>query len=112
VKKFNPAHPRCIFPKYGRIVDTAMLAKDLTSEDIARQMKIDGSAVRGWRRGFGRNAPPRTAQLEGILGVKLDMSEPVPSAKKIKAALPTDPVLSHLAAIALAHGHTVTFTPL
>ncbi len=115
MKKFNPAHPRCIFPKYGLLVDTAMQAKGLSSEDIAKQMGIDGSAVRGWRRGFGRNAVARKAQLEAILGITLDMSESVPSAtqpKANKSIAQADPVLPHLAAIALAHGYAATFVPI
>jgi ribosome-binding protein aMBF1 (putative translation factor) len=115
LKNFNPAHPRCIFPKYGLVVDTAMRAKNLSSEDVAGRMGIDASAVRGWRRGFGRNASTRTTHLESILGITVDMSEPVPSAKvatSTKSSPPTDPVLPHLAAIAVAHGYTATFTPI
>lgn len=122
MKAFDPNHSRCIFPRYGAIVDAAMRGKNLTATDVANHMGIDPSVPAGWRRGFGRNAPARTAQLEALLGVKLDMSEPVPSAKETTqtsdqvpvtdAPAPTDPVLPHLAAIALAHGYKTTFTPL
>jgi ribosome-binding protein aMBF1 (putative translation factor) len=121
MKSFNPDHHRCIFPKYGAIVDAAMRGKGLSATDVAKRLKIDPSGPAGWRRGFGRNGPTRTAQLEALLGVKLDMSEIVPSAK-LKAgdsdnlaandAPLTDPVLPHLAAIALAHGFKASFTPL
>ena len=122
MKSFDPSHPRCIFPKYGAVVDNAMRRKDLSATDVARHLNIDPSGPAGWRRGFSRNASTRTTQLENLLGVKLDMSEPAPSAKAaaggasgggggVKAA-PTDPVLPHLAAIALAHGFKATFVPI
>jgi ribosome-binding protein aMBF1 (putative translation factor) len=121
MKNFDPDHRGCIFPKYGAIVDAAMRGKDLSATDVAKHLKIDPSGPAGWRRGFGRNNPTRTAQLEALLGVRLDMSEVVPSAKLnavgrddqvINDAPLTDPVLPHLAAIALAHGFRASFTPL
>jgi hypothetical protein len=81
MKGFDPDHPRCIFPKYGAIVDAAMRGKNLSTTDVVKHLKIDPSGPAGWRRGFGRNGPTRTAQLEALLGVKLDMGEVLPSAK-------------------------------
>lgn len=122
MKSFDPNHTRCIFPKYGAIVDAAMRGKNLSATDVGKHLNVDPSGPAGWRRGFGRNGPTRTAQLEALLGVKLDMSEVVPSAKVNAAgnadravnggASLTDPVLPHLAAIALAHGFKASFTPL
>ena len=122
MKSFDPDHLRCIFPKYGAIVDAAMRGKGLSATDVAKHLKIDPSGPAGWRRGFGRNGPTRTTQLEALLNVKLDMSEVVPSAKLHAvgrddqvvngAQQLTDPVLPHLAAIALAHGFKASFTPL
>jgi hypothetical protein len=128
MKSFDPNHPRCTFPKYGAIVDAAMRGKNLTATDVANHLNIDPSGPAGWRRGFGRNGPTRTAQLEALLGVKLDMSEPVPSAKVASvsalsgstggagpitaAPAPVDPILPHLEAIALARGFKTTFTPI
>ena len=114
MKAFDPNHPRCIFPRYGAAIDAAMHARGLSSEDVAKSLRIDGSSPRAWRRGFGRNDPTRRADLEALLGVKLPMDEPVPSqAKKAaQAAAQPDPVLPHLAAIAMAHGFRATFVPL
>lgn len=122
MKSFDPDHPRCIFPKYGAIIDAAMRGKNLSATDVAKHLNIDPSGPAGWRRGFSRNSSTRTVQLEALLGVKLDMSEVVPSAKvnatgngdqaANDGASLTDPVLPHLAAIALAHGFKASFTPL
>ena len=121
MKSFDPDHSRCIFPQYGAIVDTAMRGKNLSATDVGKHLNVDPSGPASWRRGFGRNSPTRTAQLEALLGVKLDMSEMVPSAKvnatsndnrAVNGSALTDPVLPHLAAIALAHGFKASFTPL
>jgi ribosome-binding protein aMBF1 (putative translation factor) len=125
MKAFDAGHPRCIFPLYGAIVDAAMRAKNLSATDVARHLKIDPSGPAGYRRGFGRNDAHRTAALEALLGVKLFMGEPVPSAKAARAKRaaddmdvegqdlrqpePTDPVIAHLTAIALLHGLKATF---
>ncbi len=117
MKTFDPEHPRCLFPKYGGAVDSAMRARGLSATDVAKHLHIHPSCQSEWRRGFGRSAPTRTAKLEALLGVKLDMSEALPSARGgqgqvVTDAPLTDPVLPHLAAIALAHGFKATFTPL
>ena len=119
MKTFDANHLRCIFPKYGAIVDAAMRGKNLSATDVAKHLGIDPSVPTGWRRGFSRNGPTRTVPLQALLGVKLDMSELVPSAKvgsnggQVTAnTVLTDPVLPHLTAIALAHGFEATFIPL
>ena len=119
MKSFDPDHSRCIFPRYGAVVDTAMRGKNLSATDVGKHLNVDPSGPAGWRRGFGRNGPTRTAQLEALLGVKLDMSEMVPSARvnatrnqAVNGGALTDPVLPHLAAIALTRGFKASFTPL
>ena len=116
MKPFDPTDRRCIFPKCGKIIDSAMQARGYNNTSLAAELGIDHTAVAGYRRGFSRpNDKARVAQLEKMLNVKLDMSELTPSEKRRRniegSATAINPALEHLAAAALALGFYTTFTP-
>jgi len=129
LKPFDATDRRCLFPKCGKIIDDGMKSKGFTNTTLATKLGSDKSAVAGWRRGFARpNSLVNRKRVEHALGVTLDMSEPRPSevrafevsaqeaanvveAHKDDRVVDLPPVLSHIAALSLAFGYDVSFTP-
>lgn len=72
---FDPAHPRCLFPNFGRACDTAIAAKGLNASEVARGIGVSAEIVRGYRRGFSRPSDTTKLMLEQFLGTTFDTSE-------------------------------------
>jgi len=116
---FDPTHRRCIFPRFGKMVDDAMTQKGFTNVELAKRVGVDHTVIAGYRRGFSRPQVSANALILGReLGIKLDLNEPRPSARNAIEQQPDPadqelpPALIHLAAIALDYGYQASFTPI
>lgn len=72
---FDPAHPRCRFPAFGKRFTQVMEKTGLRPPEIARGVGISPEIVRGYRRGFSHPSPTTKANLEKFLGETLDTPE-------------------------------------
>lgn len=81
-KTYDPTHPRCIYPRFGATVDSALRDIGMSASELSRKLGVDASSVRGYRRGFQRISASRVKDLEFHLGVRIDMSESTPTERR------------------------------
>lgn len=79
-KPFDPKHPRCIYPVFGRNFDDALRKSGLTVPELAKKLAIREENVRAYRRGFQHPSSAVMADVERHLSATLDIPESAPDA--------------------------------
>lgn len=65
---FDPAHPRCLYPEFGRTFTALLDETGKRPIQVAKAIDVSAEIVRGYRRGFVHPSPQTMKRLEAYFG--------------------------------------------
>lgn len=65
---FDPAHPRCLHPEFGRNFTKILKESGKRPVEVAKDINVSAEIIRGYRRGFVHPSAQTMKRLEEYFG--------------------------------------------